>query len=146
MKAFLSLTILPKQLQLGALFACANIRTLQGPGQVISGRGFQDSELLSSCQSLFVDLQGTLYNPSISPGISLTDNRIHELFSFNSFKMAEVDELRFLKVYQKSQSLRKALKVKDGFTDSYDLNKQGCSSLIATERFWKCGFPAIHML
>ena len=47
----------------------------------------------------FVDLQGTLYNPSISPGISLTDNRIHELFSFNSFKMAEVDEVLFPKVY-----------------------------------------------
>lgn len=47
----------------------------------------------------FVDLQGTLYNPSISPGISLTDRGLGELFSSNSFKMAEVDGVLFLKVY-----------------------------------------------
>lgn len=44
----------------------------------------------------FVDLQGTLHNLSISPGISLTEEYMS---CFNSFKMAEVDEILFLNIY-----------------------------------------------
>ena len=48
MQAWPSLTILPKQLQLGALHACANIRTVQGPGRLFLVGDFR---ILNSCQA-----------------------------------------------------------------------------------------------
>lgn len=93
-----------------------------------------------------VDPQGTLHNPSVSlrhflnrPAeytgcFCLTLSRGQKLMKFSFWKFIG------------SLCLWRALQVKDGSTDRYNPNIQGCNSLIAIGHCWKCGFSAIHVL
>lgn len=98
MKAWPSLTILPKQLQLGALSACANIRTVQGPGRLFLVGDF-DSELLSSCQSPSLLTFKAHYTTHLFPQAfpwQTTENRSCFLLTLSRWQKLIV---LFLKVY-----------------------------------------------